>query len=193
MKTFQDYINNAPEAYIKLLQYCSGSPERPDYHPERDLLSHIEIVFLNALYYAKNKNLIMAALLHDLCKPCSGVFKSVQIDGKVYEYWSNPYHAQEASRFIEQNESVQQWIEQNNANVQTVQYLVHEHMKFKSYVQGEKGLKGGMKETKRIKYAEKAGNLLSLQRDFNLCDDMLLTKKVNPSYIPARLWDNNLD
>jgi hypothetical protein len=134
---FYETLSKSPEQYKKAFFKTVESLERPDYHPERYLDRHIEIVYYNALEWEDN-NLIMAALLHDIMKPCTGQIRSVQIDKKVYKYWSNPMHDVQAAKFIEDNPPIQQWIIDNNADVQTVKDICRLHMRYKNVLAGEK-------------------------------------------------------
>jgi hypothetical protein len=184
---FANLILNAPQGYKDLFRDCVLSLERVDYHPEALLSVHIFIVYLNAVERGGNPNLKMASLLHDVCKPCTGLFKTVQIGPVECRYWSNPYHAHQAAKLIEENERIQQWIVDNGADIETVRIICKEHMKFKSFVSGEKGLKGGMKETKRIKFAEKYTDYMPLIREFNQCDNMLDTFERHPDWFKIEL------
>lgn len=181
---FNTFIRTAPDTYKQLYQNCIGSPERPDYHPERYLHKHIQIVFANALK-TDNADILMAALLHDIGKPFSNrtsAFKSVQIEGKVYNYYSNPLHPKDGERVINDNSDIQQWIKDNGANVETVKTITREHMQYKNYKDGLNGVQGGMKEYKRNLFEEKYKPYMDLFEQFYHCDNMVETFKENPQW-----------
>lgn len=181
---FNSFIRTAPDSYKQLYKGCIESPERPDYHPERYLHKHIQIVFANALK-SDNPDLLFAALLHDIAKPFSNrtsTLKSVQIGEKVYKYFSNPLHPKEAERVINDNKDIQQWIEQYGANIETVKIITREHMRYKTYKDGLNGIKGGMKEHKRKLFEEKYKPYMDLFEQFYHCDNMVETFKENPQW-----------
>lgn len=180
-KEFLQYLDSAPKIYQDYFKKTIGALERPDYHPERYLEQHIRIVFNNAMNKG-DKNLIMAALLHDICKPCTTRTRSVQLNDKVYEYNSNPYHDVQVFDFINDNEGIQRWIVQHNADIDIVKEICRLHMRFKNYNNGLKGKKGGMKLSKQLLFAEKNSKILPFLIEFEQCDNMVETKKNHPDW-----------
>lgn len=178
IKGFNGLLAYTPKVYKDQYLKCIDSLERPDFHPERFLHRHIEICTERALK-TKNANLIMAAMLHDICKPdipysISNPERYVKIDGVEYKFWSNPNHADQATKFIDENKSIQKWVEEFGANLETVKVLVKEHMRFKSFLKGERNEKGGMKAIKRERMVEEHGmEIIFLLREFAKIDNML--------------------
>lgn len=121
-------------------------------------------------------------MLHDVCKPCSGAFKSVQIGTEMYQYWANPYHAKQSFNLILNDEEICRWIEQNYADPETVAKICKEHMRYKTYVQGLKGINGGMGERKIKLFETENAIIMPYLEAFNYCDDMLHTKKIHPEW-----------
>ena len=65
--TFQQLISTAPSIVQSKLEELKTLRERPDYHPEPSTFHHIEIV-TNRLIQTGDPDLIMAGILHDICK-----------------------------------------------------------------------------------------------------------------------------
>jgi len=173
------FLSKAPEVYQDMLVKYYGSPERLDYHPEGILGYHIDITLDRALGNGNN-DLIMVAALHDICKGLQPVKSSggtktiVMANGQSCTYHSNPDHPYQAMRFIENNSEIQEWIIDNGANVDVVKNVVANHMVHKSYQKGLLGEKGGMKLSKREKYAASLTSYeLLLLDEFAEIDNML--------------------
>lgn len=56
----------------EMLAASKGCVEHPVYHPEGTLNRHVLIVAAKALLLTGNKDLVLAALLHDVYKPLHG-------------------------------------------------------------------------------------------------------------------------
>lgn len=150
-----------PENYIlDKLGKCKYSLERLDYHPEKYLGRHIALVALKALLLYNNINLVIAALLHDICKPDAGEFKTDTLGNK---YWSNKDHAKQAYEFTREWD-VHKWIISMNADPDIVRQLVLEHMSAKTLLDGN-----GKKLKHRLR-------LIPLIEEFVICDDMCQRK-----------------
>ena len=65
--TFQSLIQSAPHIVKRKLEQLKFLRERPDYHPEPSAFHHIQIV-TERLQATENPNLILAGILHDICK-----------------------------------------------------------------------------------------------------------------------------
>lgn len=105
------------------------SLERPDFHPERFLGLHIMQVFANALEDGADANLLMVALLHDICKADGAKL----VDKGEFIYFSNPYHDKQAYDLIMGNAEIQKWIVSMGADVQIVADICKYHMREKNY------------------------------------------------------------
>lgn len=162
---------NAPDIVFNALEKCVDLPERTDFHPEGTTDKHIEIVFNRALSLKPEiKELLFAAIFHDIMKAESGSLK--ERDQMVW--WSNPKHDKQAFYFIHDNEDVMSWMEENDADPHLVAKICSDHMRMKLFLKGERGEKGGMKETKRKAMMEDWGDNLVLLSLFSKMDDMLL-------------------
>jgi hypothetical protein len=117
-----------PQIWIKKFVKGFYSLERPDFHPERFLGLHIMQVLVNALA-TNNPNLIMAALLHDICKADG----AKMVDKGEFVYFSNPYHDVQAYNFIMENTDIQQWIVSMGADIRIVADICKYHMREKNY------------------------------------------------------------
>lgn len=152
---------------INKLRSIKNSPERYDYHPERLLGRHIALVTLKALLLYGDIELIIAGLLHDICKPDGGVIK---LDSTDQQYLSNPDHPQQAYEFCKQWK-VHKWIKQMGAEPSVVESLVLNHMRAKVYLEGKRP-KRSVRE-------------LPFIYEFVTCDDMIHRIKYN---IPTTVY-----
>jgi hypothetical protein len=158
------------------LDLSKGSPEHPIYHPEGTLDVHIDIVVGRAMERPE-KELHIAAILHDITK-CG--FCPALWSGKIGRvkripegsYWQNVKHAEQGGEFAEIPE-IKRWIKSTGADFKKVKMIVTNHMKMKSYLGGEKGLKGGMKESKRSAMKSKLSPVWDMLYYFSTyCDNM---------------------
>lgn len=154
-------MNTMPQMMIELQHACSGSLERPDFHPERTLDAHIELVVEKATLIG-NPNLIMSAMLHDLWKPQDGDYKKTP--NGVW-YWSNPKHAEQAADWILREDDVKHEIWIKGANWRIVEGIVRYHMQIKNL---EK-----MSKTGKIRLSRKCGAYWNELILFRSCDDMI--------------------
>jgi len=152
---------DTPKIYLELWDNCIGSLERPDFHPERYLNVHIDIVTRNAIKTG-NQNLVMAAKIHDLFKPVSGSMKK---DTNGEFYWSNPEHATQAADWILEQDDIKHWCWTNGADWRTVEGIVRYHMVAKNFA--------GMSHNGLMRYSRLCGQYWSQLILFTQCDDMI--------------------
>lgn len=175
IKFLQTY--NVPALVINQLRYSIGSPEHPIYHPEGTLEKHIDIVLSRT--WDQSIEMQFAGLLHDITKAgyCPPLWEGKSGRMKCTEngdYWQNIHHHSQAGRFMQLPE-IKTWVE-SYCDFDTVYTIVVNHMKMKNFLSGEKGLKYGMKETKRQAFREKYNDELWNQMYYfsTVCDNMLL-------------------
>lgn len=149
---------------INMLQATKNCLEHPIYHPESVLSNHIKIVGLKALFL-KNKELICAAILHDICKPIQGEY--ADIDG--IKYWTNKNHDKGAFDLIHNDDDIRYWIKQTGANIDNVANICLHHMNCKQEI---------IKKDKDIPFI----------KEFTIIDDMVqrkqFPKQVGSFYLP---------
>ncbi len=120
---FQTIINTAPQLVQEKLEQLKSLRERPDYHPEPSTFHHIEIV-TNRLITTGDPDLIMAGILHDICK----------LDCKTINpktgFSTSPGHDKAAYELIINTHEILQWIADNNADSKKVAGIVLGHMRF---------------------------------------------------------------
>jgi hypothetical protein len=104
--------------------------DHPIYHPERLLSNHIMLVVLRACIVGGNIDVILAALLHDLMKPQSGMIVNTN-DGP---YWCNPKHAGHIANLIDENGDIAYFIKNMGGNIKNVSDLCRYHMGVKDSV-----------------------------------------------------------
>lgn len=120
---FISIIQTAPEIVREKLEALKGLRERPDYHPEPSTYHHIEIV-TNRLIETGDPDLIMAGILHDICK-----LDCKTINPKTGNPTS-PGHDKAASELIHNSREIRQWIADNGADWRNVAGIVYGHMRF---------------------------------------------------------------
>ena len=108
----------------KYLLKCRYSLEYTKYHPETLLGRHIALVTLRGLLWYNSNLLMLAGLLHDICKPNSGKM----IITKYGEHWQNSNHANEASDFIVRNREIFNLCNRHNVDVHELNFIVANHM-----------------------------------------------------------------
>jgi hypothetical protein len=123
MKTFNEIIDGAPSIIKRKLEQLKFLRERPDFHPEPSAFAHIQIV-TERLLQTQNPNLIMAGILHDICK-----FDTVRENPKT-GFPTSPGHDQAAHDLILHNHTIQDWIRDNSAKVTVVANICLGHMRF---------------------------------------------------------------
>ena len=133
---FITIIQSAPTTVLKKLEDLKGLRERPDYHPEPSTFHHIEIV-TNRLIPTGNMDLILAGVLHDICK-----LDCVRINPKN-GHPTSPGHDKEACELIHNDREIRQWITDNGGDWRKVAGIVFGHMRFHQL--------GAMREFKREK------------------------------------------
>jgi hypothetical protein len=123
MKTFLSIIKDAPLVIQGKLEQLKTLRERPDFHPEPSTFHHIEIV-TNRLSLTGDPDLIMAGVLHDICK----------LDCKTINpktgHSTSPGHDKAACELIHNNRDIRQWITDNGSDWRKVAGIVLGHMRF---------------------------------------------------------------
>lgn len=120
--TFLNIIQTAPHSIKRKLEQLKFLRERPDYHPEPSAFHHIQIV-TDRLIQTGNPDLIMAGVLHDICK-----FDTVRENPKT-GWPTSPFHDEEAYNLIQSNTEIQNWIADFGADPIRVSLLCKFHMK----------------------------------------------------------------
>lgn len=125
MKTWSKIYNSLPFDISYKLLLLKGYKENPQWHPEANCYIHIKIVTKRCIM-SGNNDLICAGILHDICKLQTKKFN------KKTGYNMSPGHEFAAVKFIEENQSVKDWITKDmNANLDRVIFIVKEHMRYK--------------------------------------------------------------
>lgn len=156
---FEQILNSAPQFIKTMFLELSQLRERPDYHPEENAAAHIKIVTDRCCMATNNVNLIMAGFFHDIMKA-----KCAKINPKT-GWPTSPGHDTAAERLIRINIRVQQMIESYGASVETVAWLVGQHMRIK---QIDKMRPFKQKELRSHPW-------FNLLQALNCADDMLIT------------------
>jgi hypothetical protein len=121
--TFQEIIKDAPQIVKDKLEQLKTLRERPDYHPEPSTFHHIEIV-TNRLILTANIDLIIAGVLHDICK----------LDCKTINpktgHPTSPGHDVAAFDLIMETPSIQSWTRDMGADPRKVAHICLGHMRF---------------------------------------------------------------
>jgi hypothetical protein len=140
----------------KKLINSKNSIERPIFHPEKTLNKHILLVCARALLIdPNNPDLILSALLHDICKPDSGFFK----ESEKGQFWSNPDHPKQIFELIQNNDDIRHFIWSFGGEIENVANICNWHMAIKE---------GIPKKAKHIPHIDK----------FAICDDMINRKQI---------------
>ena len=121
--TFQQLISTAPPIVQSKLEELKTLRERPDYHPEPSTFHHIEIV-TNRLIQTGDPDLIMAGILHDICK-----LDCKKINPKT-GHPTSPGHDQAAFDLIFTSSSIKDWIRNNGGDEVNVALICKGHMRF---------------------------------------------------------------
>jgi hypothetical protein len=100
--------------------------EHPTFHPEGTLNKHILLVAIRAMLISANKDLVLAAFLHDLHKPSAGASKSLP-NGT---FWSNPDHAIMAAEC----DVIRHAVWSMGGNVDVVIPIIRRHMEVKEHI-----------------------------------------------------------
>ena len=162
----QELIDEAPHIIKTKLETLKSMRERPDFHPEPSVFHHIEIVTAR-LIPSGNPDLILAAILHDICK-----LDTAKVNEKT-GWPTSPGHDRAAYELILNTESIHSWIVQNGGNVSRVMNICLAHMKFHQ-------LKD-MRETKREANIQKWKDqgIWHLLQIFGAADNMLVEFDLN--------------
>ena len=158
--TFQHLIESAPHAIKRKLEQLKFLRERPDYHPEPSAFAHIQIV-TERLIPTGDPNLIMAGVLHDICK-----LDTVKMNEKT-GWPTSPGHDDAAYALITDDGNIQSWIRMQSADVHTVANICKAHMRFHQT--------GQMREAKRESYIQlwKDQGIWDYLQIFGAADNML--------------------
>lgn len=120
---FEKLIETSPAIVKKKLEELKTLRERPDYHPEPSTFHHIEIV-VNRLIQTGDPDLIMAGMLHDICKlDCAKI-------NPRNGHPTSPGHDIAAFDLIKETPKIQQWIMDNGADPHIVAHICLGHMRF---------------------------------------------------------------
>lgn len=158
--TFQHLIETAPRIIKRKLEQLKFLRERPDFHPEKSAFVHIQIV-TERLIATKDPDLIMAGMLHDICK-----FDTVRENPKT-GFPTSPGHDDEAFSLIHDTPQIKQWIESNGASVDIVADICKNHMRFHQLP--------NMRESKRNAQIEnwESQGIMNKLKIFGAADNML--------------------
>lgn len=158
---FQFIFNHAPQRIQDMFVELGRLRERPDFHPEESAAKHIEIVTTRCIA-SNNANLIMTGFFHDICKA-----QTARPNPKTG--WPMcPGHDFEAEKLIRSNEEVQAMIRSFKADVDTVAWLVGQHMRIAQI--------DNMKQAKQDAF--RAHPQFKLLEAFHCVDDMLVKDDV---------------
>jgi len=159
--TFHDIIQDAPHIIKRKLEQLKFLRERPDFHPEPSAFHHIQIV-TDRLIPTGNPNLIMAGILHDICK-----FDTVRENPKT-GFPTSPGHDDAAFELVMQNNQVRAFCVQHNANPDIVANICKAHMRFHQL--------GQMRPAKRDKQIQDwtDAGIFDMLQIFGAADNMLV-------------------
>jgi hypothetical protein len=159
--TFHDIIKDAPHIVKRKLEQLKFLRERPDFHPEPSAFHHIQIV-TDRLIPTGNPNLIMAGIIHDICK-----FDTVRENPKT-GFPTSPGHDDAAFELVMQNNQVRAFCVQHNANPDIVANICKAHMRFHQL--------GQMRPTKRDKQIQDwtDAGIFDMLQIFGAADNMLV-------------------
>ena len=123
MNKFRDLYKASPPDLRKIVFDQWKAKQNPQWHPEGNTLKHIIVVTMRAIkQFGNNKNIILAAYFHDL--------------GKMATYAKHPKtnqptaygHEFVSAKLVDQ---YQAFIKQQGADVETVKFIVANHMRAK--------------------------------------------------------------
>lgn len=163
---FHDIIQTAPHIIKRKLEQLKFLRERPDFHPEPSAFHHIQIV-TDRLVPTGNPNLIMAGILHDICK-----LDTVRENPKT-GFPTSPGHDDAAHDLILNDQSIQEFIRQNGAKVTMVANICKAHMRFHQL--------GQMRPAKRDKQIQDWTDqgIFDMLQIFGAADNMLVDFDLN--------------
>ena len=163
---FHDIIQDAPHIIKRKLEQLKFLRERPDFHPEPSAFHHIQIV-TDRLIPTGNPNLIMAGILHDICK-----FDTVRENPKT-GFPTSPGHDDAAFELIINSSEITNWINDNGGFMPNVAFICKAHMRFHQL--------GQMRPAKRdaqIKIWTDQG-IFDMLQIFGAADNMLVDFDLN--------------
>ena len=132
--TFESIIEYAPSIILRKLEQLKFLRERPDYHPEESVYTHIKIV-TERLIPTADKNLILSGILHDICK-----FDTVRKNERT-GWPTSPGHDIAAKELIIKTPKISEWIDDFGAQSDIVAEICGAHMRIHQLPE--------MRETKR--------------------------------------------
>ena len=128
---FEDFINTTPTELQELIEKCKLVHQDAMYHPEapndkvpHNVYKHINIVYNRALQ-TNDKDLIIAAFLHDL-----GKIETTKPSLKKQNSWNALDHESISVKIAEHHK---QWIEDSGANFSNVIEIIQQHMRMKFF------------------------------------------------------------
>lgn len=152
------------QTIIEKLKLLDTITDHPMYHPEGTVLNHIKIVTIRAALVYGHPDIILAALLHDICKLDSG--------DNLKGYWSNPDHPKQAFKFCYQDDT-RYFIKQFKGNVDHIANICLYHMACKE---------GVIKKATKVPFMDK----------FVVLDDMVnrhpFPQSSRKIFIPGMTW-----
>lgn len=191
---FTQLFNAAPRVYKDHFWITCFHPfERVDYHPEQYLSNHIQIV-VNRCLRLNDPDLLMVAFLHDICKYQPHNHNSVgfrkktnilpeyknipkdvksQMDMVIiayngqeqeFKYYTNPFHPEDAVKFIDRHPEIQKWIKNMGADLDNVKRICKLHMRMKVFP--------NMKKTKQANFIFENMDIWGKLVMFSFADDM---------------------
>ena len=160
LQKFEQIIETAPHVIKRKLEQLKFLRERPDFHPEPSAFHHIKIV-TERLIPTGNMNLILAGVLHDICK-----FDTVRENPKT-GWPTSPGHDDAAYSLISDDDSIQSWIRLQGGEVHAVANICKAHMRFHQI--------GKMRENKKDLYVclWTDQGIFDLLKIFGAADNML--------------------
>jgi hypothetical protein len=117
-KTFEELLKIMPEDLLREILNLKNIEQRPDYHPEGDVYTHVKIVYDRALTEG-DINMMITAIFHDIGKAYTSRYNPVK------KYWSSPGHEMSSVRFVER---FKDWIKEQGADYDIVHFVTKNHM-----------------------------------------------------------------
>jgi hypothetical protein len=165
---FEKIIIHLPKLLKIRLEALKYLVERKDYHPEESCYEHIKIVY-NRLKKTRDKDLMLAALLHDICK-----VDTIKFNNKT-GYPSCPGHESKIYYLIFNDKEIQEFISNFGGDIINVAELCREHMRIKRFAEMRKSKQEKMKALKtyhKLLIFSKADNMLE-PFEFTIADHLL--------------------
>jgi len=148
-------------------------PQRKDFHPEGDVLTHTLIVWYqaytlwNTMRSRDNMNLMWVALFHDMAKKDTLAFKD---DGTPTAYGHDKLSIRYVNKYAD--------LLPSESNIYDIKDMCEEHMRYARLIE--------MRAEKQKQLLSKMGSNNRLMELFCQMDDMIEVKKKNPSLFTAK-------